>query len=213
MPKILQTILLNMKDEEETKKAVINQMLLRSMAKAKYQELNIGHFGLASKCYTHFTSPIRRYPDLLVHRLIKHFMLNKSQINVENDYQYFQQKVHETGVVASLTERKAESLERECVKLKLTEYMESYLGERFFGVISSITNFGMFVTINEVIEGLVSYEDMPDFEYDAEPNLGFVKCYPSKTIYRIGEKVQVRVICVNVKKKEVTFKLLRKVKE
>ena len=69
------------------------------------------------------------------------------------------------------------------------------------------TNFGIFVTINEVIEGLISYEDMPDFEYDAEPNLGFVKCYPSKTIYRIGEKVQVRVICVNVKKKEVTFKL------
>ena len=213
MPKILQTILLNIEDEDETKKAVINQMLLRSMAKAKYQELNIGHFGLASKCYTHFTSPIRRYPDLLVHRLIKHFMLNKSQINVENDYQYFQHKVHETGVVASLMERKAENLERECVKLKLTEYMESYLGERFFGVISSITNFGMFVTINEVIEGLISYEDMPDFEYEAEPNLGFVKCYPSKTIYRIGEKVQVRVICVNLKKKEITFKLLRKVKE
>ena len=213
LPKILQSILLDINNNEETEKAVINQMLLRSMSKAKYQELNIGHFGLASKCYTHFTSPIRRYPDLLVHRLVKHYMLNNKQINYENDYEYFQNKVHETGIISSLMERKAENLERECVKLKLVQYMEKFIGYKYEGVISSVVNFGIFISINEVIEGLVSYEDMNDFEYDVNQGLGYVTCYPSKKIFRIGEKVIVKVISVNVKKKEINLKILRKVKE
>lgn len=213
MPKILQSILLESNEFDDIQKTVINQMLLRSMAKAKYQELNIGHFGLASKCYTHFTSDIRRYPDLLVHRIVKHFLLNDPQIDVENDYLYFQNKVHEAGIVSSLAERKAESLERECVKLKLVKYMQGHITDKFEGVISSIVNWGMFVTIKDVIEGLVSYEDMNDFEYDAEPNLGFVKCYPSKKIYRVGEKVLIKVIGVNIKKREINFKILGKVNE
>lgn len=213
MPKILQSILLESNEFDDIQKSVINQMLLRSMAKAKYQELNIGHFGLASKCYTHFTSDIRRYPDLLVHRIVKHFLLNDKQINVENDYLYFQNKVHEAGVVSSLAERKAESLERECVKLKLVKYMQGHITDKYVGVISSIVNWGIFVTIKDVIEGLVSYEDMSDFEYDAEPNLGYVKCYPSKKIYHVGEKVLIKVIGVNVKKREINFKILGKVNE
>ena len=213
MPKILQSILLESNEFDDIQKSVINQMLLRSMAKAKYQELNIGHFGLASKCYTHFTSDIRRYPDLLVHRIVKHFLLNDKQINVENDYLYFQNKVHEAGVVSSLAERKAENLERECVKLKLVKYMQGHITDKYVGVISSIVNWGIFVTVKDVIEGLVSYEDMNDFEYDAEPNLGYVKCYPSKKTYHVGEKVLIKVIGVNVKKREINFKILGKVNE
>lgn len=210
LPKILQSILMDKQVNSDPElKAIVNKSLLRSMAKAKYQENNIGHYGLASECYTHFTSPIRRYPDLLVHRLIKQFMLNDNQVNVDNPYKFYQTKVNQAGITSSAREREAENLERDCIKYKLVEYMEQFVGKMFEATISSITNWGMYVTMENSIEGLLAYENMPDLEYRIETVYGYVQGYPSQTIYRLGSKIRVKVLSVNKEKREIDLKLFK----
>ena len=215
LPKALQQILLDMQDESKTEEerttdAIISKLMIRSMAKAKYQEQNIGHYGLASTCYTHFTSPIRRYPDLLVHRLIKEFMFGNKQTNASNNLLFYTEKVNKAGINSSLTEKKAETLERNCVDLKKVEYMSDFIGKTFVGIISSITEFGIYIMLDNTVEGLVKYNEMHDDYYIVDTLKGTVKGEKNKKSYKIGDRVVVRLMDTNIEKRVVEFRLLRK---
>lgn len=215
LPKMLQQILLDMQDEsrldaDRTKDAIVSRLMIRSMAKAKYQETNIGHYGLASTCYTHFTSPIRRYPDLLVHRLIKEFMFGKKQVEVSNAVLYFTDKVNRAGIVSSMTEKKAESLERNCVDYKKTEYMSKFIGKTFSGIISSVTQFGIFVMLDNTVEGLIKYNDMHDDFYEVDDFKGRIIGERTGKTYQIGDSVIVRLMDTDLEKRLVEFRLLGK---
>lgn len=215
LPKALQQILLDMQDESKTEEerttdAIISKLMIRSMAKAKYQEQNIGHYGLASTCYTHFTSPIRRYPDLLVHRLIKEFMFGNKQTNASNNVLFYTEKVNKAGINSSLTEKKAETLERNCVDLKKVEYMSEFIGKTFIGIISSVTEFGIYIMLDNTVEGLVKYNEMHDDYYIVDTLKGTVKGEKNKKTYKIGDRVVVRLMDTNIEKRVVEFRLLRK---
>ena len=184
----------------------LSTMLLRMMAKAEYSTVNIGHFGLASKCYTHFTSPIRRYPDLIVHRLLKKYIINSesffsSRFNEEEELE----KLDELAKICSEQERKATDCERDVEDYKMAEYMEDHIGERFEGTISSVTNFGMFVRLPNLIEGLVSMRDMNDdyYVYD-EDNMCLIGRSKHKK-YKLGSKVTVKCINASKEAKQVDF--------
>lgn len=196
--------------EDITRRGIVNKALIRTMAKAKYQETNIGHFGLGSKCYTHFTSPIRRYPDLLVHRLIKEFMFNESFVNVSDKIGFYNSKVNAAGVNSSKTERIAEKLERDACDYKKCEYMERFYGDKFVGTISSIMNFGAFITLDNTVEGMCRFADMHDdyYVYD-EARMCFVG-NKFKITYSLGDRVKVRVMDVCKETREVNFRILGK---
>lgn len=211
LPKALQQLLLDTNAEastlEKTTKSVISNTLLRTMSKAKYQETNIGHYGLASKCYTHFTSPIRRYPDLLVHRLMKEFLFNEPQIETDATT-YFTLKVQKTGVTSSAAEKKAESLERSSVDMKKCQYMESFIGSTFTGMISSVVNWGLYVTLDNTVEGLVRFENLPHDYYEVDEVKGIVE--GSFYSYKLGDIVRVKLIDVESDKRQITFRMMRK---
>lgn len=217
LPKALQQLLINTNDDnnplENALKNVISNTMIRTMAKAKYQEINIGHYGLASKCYTHFTSPIRRYPDLLVHRLMKQFLFNKSQIETENYYDYFTRKVHDTGVISSLREKTAENLERSTIDMKKCEYMESYIGEIFTGMVFSVVNWGLYVTLENTVEGLVRFENMPRDYYEVDEKKGIIYGNTKDHTFRLGDIVKVKIINIDVEKHQIAFKLIGKIKD
>lgn len=196
--------------EDITRRGIVNKALIRTMAKAKYQETNIGHFGLGSKCYTHFTSPIRRYPDLLVHRLIKEFMFNESFVSVSDRVGFYNSKVNAAGVNSSKTERIAEKLERDACDYKKCEYMERFYGDKFVGTISSIMNFGAFITLDNTVEGMCRFADMHDdyYVYD-EARMCFVG-NKFKITYSLGDRVKVRVMDVCKETREVNFRILGK---
>ena len=213
LQKILQDHDLNeegLTQEDITRRAIVNKALIRTMAKAKYQETNIGHFGLGSKCYTHFTSPIRRYPDLLVHRLIKEFMFNESFVDVSDKVSFYNSKVNAAGVNSSKTERIAEKLERDACDYKKCEYMERFYGDKFVGTISSIMNFGAFITLDNTVEGLCRFADMHDdyYVYD-ETRMCFVG-NKFKITYSLGDRVWVRVMDACKETREVNFRILGK---
>ena len=215
LPKALQQFLLDTTDEnndiENTLKTVISNTLLRTMSKAKYQEINIGHYGLASKCYTHFTSPIRRYPDLLVHRLMKQFLFNKQQVDYDNVFDYFTKKVYDTGVTSSMREKTAENLERSVVDMKKCQYMEHFIGKTFTGMISSVVNWGLYVTLDNTVEGLVRFDDLPYDYYEVDETAGIIYGKKKNNVYRLGDIVKVRLEDINIDKYQISFRLLGKV--
>ena len=196
-PKLLQGIM------NEVNDYAINTMLLRMMAKAKYDVYNIGHYGLASTCYTHFTSPIRRYPDLLVHRLLKKYLI-KGEVSVEE-----QNKTHQMIALraeqSSKRERDAIECEYEVNDMKMAQYMENHIGEEFIGTISSVTNFGIFITLDNTIEGLVRMTDMKDDYYDYDSNQMCLIGRHTKQTYRLGDKVKVKCVNASKQKKEIDF--------
>ncbi len=196
--------------EDITRRGIVNKALIRTMAKAKYQETNIGHFGLGSKCYTHFTSPIRRYPDLLVHRLIKEFMFNESFVEVNDKIGFYNNKVNAAGVNSSKTERIAEKLERDCIDYKKCEYMERFYGDKFVGTISSIMNFGAFITLDNTVEGLCRFQDMHDDYYVYDENRMCFVGNKFKITYSLGDRVIVRVMDACKETREVNFRILGK---
>lgn len=179
-------------------------MTLRSMQQAKYSTNNVGHFGLASTCYTHFTSPIRRYPDLMVHRLLK------ADMHWKNGYS--KRDVDEAFLVgavehSSLQEQVATEAERDTVDLKKTQYMVPFVGEVFEGTISSITSFGMFVELENGIDGLVHMSMMnDDYYFFDEEHFVLVGKRTGKT-YHLGEKVTVTLVKADVEKKQIDFVL------
>ena len=183
---------------------MISRLALRSMKQARYTPENDGHFGLAARYYTHFTSPIRRYPDLQIHRIIKDDL--RGRMN-EKKMEHYQTILPEVTRQASETERRAEEAERETIRLKKAEYMESHIGEVFEGVISGITNWGIYVELSNTIEGLVHVANMYDDHYDYyEDRYEMVGEHTGKT-YKLGETVYVRVIDADCLTRTIDFEM------
>lgn len=183
---------------------MISRLALRSMKQARYTPENDGHFGLAARYYTHFTSPIRRYPDLQIHRIIKDDL--RGRMN-EKKMEHYQKILPEVTRQASETERRAEEAERETIRLKKAEYMEAHIGEVFEGVISGITNWGIYVELSNTIEGLVHVANMYDDHYDYyEDRYEMVGEHTGKT-YKLGETVYVRVIDADCLTRTIDFEM------
>lgn len=189
---------------------VVGTVMLRSMRKAVYDPECLGHFGLALKYYCHFTSPIRRYPDLIIHRIIKETL---SSYPDENRQKILERKVAEASDLSSANERKAVDLEREVEKMKKAEYMENHIGETFEGVISGVSNHGIYVELPNTVEGMVRLEWLRDDFYDCEPEKYRVVGRMSGTIYSLGEPVKVRVRSASKEAREIDFVLLGKKRE
>ena len=205
-PTTMQRILKQLEDKPEYK--ILASLLLRSMQKAVYSPDNLGHYGLASTCYTHFTSPIRRYPDTTVHRLL-HTYLFDGNIDM-SVIKKWEEKLVYIAEHSSAKERASVDCEREVEDMKSAEYMEGHIGEEFEGMISSVTSFGMFVELDNLIEGLVPIRDMKDFFHFDEEHMTLTG-ERSKERYRIGERVLVKVVRASKDDKTIDFEVIRKV--
>jgi ribonuclease R len=188
---------------------VVNRVLLRSMKQAIYQPENIGHFGLASTCYTHFTSPIRRYPDLIVHRALDRALRNdKLKANQRED---LLRALQESGKHTSERERHAMDAEREMVALKKAQFMMTKMGEEFPGFVNSLANFGFFVELDDYfIEGLVKLSSLADDDYDYYEKEYMIKGRRHDKKFRLGDNVRVRVARINAFRSEIDFALIER---
>ena len=204
-PKNMQKLLEQLRDKKEFK--ILSSELLKSMQKAIYDKSNIGHFGLASKCYTHFTSPIRRYPDTTVHRLLRDYMFN-DKFN-HDTIKHWEAKLPDLVLHSSIKERCAIECEREVDDMKMAEYMEKHIGEEFDGTISSVLSFGMFVILPNLVEGLVRYEDMDDF-YVYDESTFSIYGQRSNKVYRLGDDIRVKVKSASKEKHTVDFVVVNK---
>lgn len=196
-PKKLQKILCDNGDSRLA--PVINRMVLRSMQKAKYSSENSGHFGLASECYCHFTSPIRRYPDLAVHRVLKDALSGKDRQLIDL-YEGFLKEVSEN---CSLTERRADELERTVDDLYKTRFMAGRIGEEFFGVISGVTQNGFFVELENTCEGFVPIETLPAGTYCFDKENLTLSTH--RRTYKLGDRVKICVIAADILTRRVDF--------
>ena len=205
-PKAVQGIVDQLIDKPEYK--ILSTLLLRSMKKAVYSPENLGHYGLASDCYTHFTSPIRRYPDTTVHRLLRTYLFD-GHADMPT-VRKWEEKLVYIADHSSERERASIDCEREVEDMKMAEYMEQHIGEEFEGMISSVTSFGMFVELPNLIEGLVPLRDMDDFYHFDEEHLTLTG-EKTHTRYVIGEKVIVKVVRASKDEKTIDFEIVRKV--
>lgn len=204
-PKTMQKLLEELKDKPEYE--ILSTTLLRSMKKAIYSKENIGHFGLASKIYTHFTSPIRRFPDLTVHRLLKKYL-------IEQDYSMATINTLESQLVtiaehSSEKELNAQSAERDVTDMKMAEYMENHLGEEYIGVISSVTTFGFFVELENMVEGLVHISTIKGDYFNYVPEMLSLVGQSTKTIYRLGDKVKVKCVASSKETAQIDFEIIK----
>lgn len=199
--KQFQELLESCKGTEE--EAVVNEVAIRSMAKAVYSTNNIGHYGLGFKDYTHFTSPIRRFPDLIVHKLIFSYLQNNQEKN------FSVEELDEICNHSSAQERNAVNAERLSVKLKQIEYLKGKVGTEFHGVVSGITNFGIFIELSQnLAEGLIRYRDLEDDYYTFdEKNYAITGKRAGRRI-RLGDKINVKLVRVDNEKREIDFTLL-----
>lgn len=201
-PKDLQRVLEQVADKPE--EAVINTMLLRSMQQARYSEDNYGHYGLAAEYYTHFTSPIRRYPDLIVHRLIRSYAGNVSEKLKEK----WEQDLPDIADHSSRMERRAVETEREVDSMKKAEFMAEKIGEEYDGIISSVTRFGLFVELPNTIEGLIHVNNLKqDYFHFIENHMALVGERTGMTL-KIGQKVKVKVDKADPEAREIDFEFL-----
>ena len=187
-PKEIQKLL--GKVEGTPQEALISRLALRSMKQARYTPENSGHFGLAANYYTHFTSPIRRYPDLQIHRIIKDNL--RGRMNGER-MEHYRKILEEVTKHASETERRADEAERETVKLKKVEYMSDRIGNVYTGVISSVTKWGMYVELPNTIEGLIHVANMRDDHYNYDESRYEMVGERTGKVYKLGQEVRVRV--------------------
>ncbi len=205
-PTTIQRILKQLEDKPEF--SILSALLLRSMQKAVYSYENMGHYGLASTCYTHFTSPIRRYPDTTVHRLLHTYLFDKN-ISM-GTIKKWEEKLVYISEHSSDRERASVDCEREVEDMKMAEYMEEHIGETFDGMISSVTSFGLFVQLDNMIEGLVPIKDMPDYFHFDEENMTLIG-ERTNIRYRIGERLLVKVIRASKDEKTIDFEIVKKV--
>lgn len=206
-PITMQKVLDELRDKEEF--SILSDMLLRSMKKAIYSTNNIGHFGLASKNYTHFTSPIRRFPDLTVHRLLRTYLFEK-RIDLET-INFNAKYLIDVADHSSETEVNSIEAEREVVDMKMAEYMESHLEEEYDGIISGVTKFGLFVELDNLIEGLVHISTLDGYYTYVPEYLSLIKNDKTKK-YRIGQRVRVRVVKANKENATIDFELVKEEK-
>lgn len=184
---------------------VLSTLLLRSMEKARYSNENIGHFGLASDCYTHFTSPIRRYPDLVVHRLLRQYLITK-----EINGKVIARNQNFTALAAeqsSNMEVKAMECERTVEQMKKAEYMTKFINQKFTGIISSITGFGLFIELPNTIEGLIKLSDMNDDFYIFNEKAMILFGERKRKQYRLGQSVNIIVKNANKETRTIDFLL------
>ena len=201
-PKDLQNVLKQVADRPE--EPVINTMLLRSMQQARYSEDNYGHYGLAADFYTHFTSPIRRYPDLIVHRLIRNYSTSSSESTKEK----WSLHLPDIADHSSKMERRAVETEREVDAMKKAEFVADKIGEEYEGIISSVTKFGLFVELSNTIEGLIHVNSLKqDYFHFIENHMALVGERTGMTL-KIGQKVRIKVEKANPETREIDFELL-----
>ena len=205
-PKEFAKVLDEIKGKEEER--VISTLVLRTLKLARYEAKNRGHFGIASKYYCHFTSPIRRYPDLFIHRVISKYLENNYVID-ENEYNILKKQAEDRSIKSSEREKIATEVEREAIKLKMAEYMESKIGEEYDAIISSITSFGIFAELENTIEGLIRFEDLGDeyFIYNEERKILIGEL--TKKTYKIGDKIRIRVARASKELREIDFELVK----
>jgi len=203
-PISMQKLLSQLKDVPQYK--ILSSMLLRSMRKAVYQRENIGHFGLGSKCYTHFTSPIRRYPDLMVHRLLRKYLYEQKIDNETIDY--YQANLDYITTQSSEREQASVEAEREVMDMKMAEYMESHIGEEYEGTISGVENFGMFVELDNMIEGLVHINSLKGDYYNLVEELLCLIGQNTKKRFTIGDRVKVKVVAASKEARTIDFELV-----
>ncbi len=200
-PKDLQHILSQLEEVPEVR--VLHDMAIRSQAKAVYSDINIGHFGLGSKCYSHFTSPIRRYPDLILHRLLKDYNYNYSD-------RIISERKEELPIECehcSIREQEAQNCERDVDKMKKAEYMMDHIGEVYDGIISGVQEFGFFVELENTIEGLVKAESIKGDYYAFDNDLMALIGKKSKKKYSFGDKVKVKVTRADKDRSEIDFEI------
>ena len=197
-------ILDEVKGKEEEK--VVSNIILRTLRVAKYEAENKGHFGIASKYYCHFTSPIRRYPDLFIHRIISKYLETNYMVN---DFwvKKYEKRAEKKAENCSERERVATKVEREAEDIKKAEFMESKIGEEYEGIVSSVTNFGIFVELDNTVEGLIRYEKLGDeyFIYNEETRQAIGE--NSGKVYKIGDKVKIRVAYASKLMRQIDFEI------
>ncbi len=204
-PRALQTMLEEIRGSKE--ETVISTMMLRSMKQAKYDAQSLGHFGLAAEFYSHFTSPIRRYPDLIIHRVMREVLANGGSLPPKRQ-EALEAKMPDYAQHSSQRERVAADAERDTEQLKKCEFMLDKVGEEFEGIISSVTSFGMFVELDNTVEGLIRLSDMHDDYYHFhELHMALIGERSSK-VYRIGDEVKIRVARVNMNDHTIDFELV-----
>lgn len=204
-PKAFSDILEDVKGKDEEK--VVSNLILRTLKIAKYEAENKGHFGIASKYYCHFTSPIRRYPDLFIHRVISKYL--ECDYNVAETFkEKFNTQAIKYAESSSESEQTATKAERESEKAKMCEYMEKRIGEEFDGIVSSITSFGMFVELPSTIEGLVKFADMGNEYFIYNENTKTLIGENTNKTYKMGDKVRIKVIYASKMEKVIDFKII-----
>jgi ribonuclease R len=201
-PKSLQKLLEEIKGTAEEN--VISTVMLRSMKQARYAPDSLGHFGLAAEFYSHFTSPIRRYPDLVIHRVMREVLASGGTLS-EVRLEYLNSRMGEIATQSSDRERLAVDAERETDQLKKTEFMLRHVGEEFDGVISSVTSFGMFIELENTVEGLIRLSDMDDDFYHHHADQHALIGERTSRIFRLGDRVRIKVARANVTERTIDF--------
>jgi ribonuclease R len=217
-PEDYQRVLRSISNRDDA--SVIQSVMLRSMSQAVYQSENLGHFGLAFDAYTHFTSPIRRYSDLLVHRAIRYLVRSNkkvagvvrvkgaAELAKENIYPYELPRLDETGSHLSVTERRADEATRDVVNWLKCEYLMDRVGEEYSGVVSAVTGFGLFVMLDDLyVEGLIHVTGLPKDYYYHEASQHRMVGERTGRVFRLGDKVKVRVVRVNLDERKIDFEL------
>jgi len=201
-PKEIQKLLWQAEGSES--EALVSRLALRSMRQARYTPASLGHFGLASRYYCHFTSPIRRYPDLQIHRIIKQYLRGKLD---EEKQEHYRGILDFVAKQCSAAERRANEAERECEKIKKAEYMEGHVGEQFFGVVSGVNSFGIYVELENTVEGLISVSDLQGDFYRYEESGWRLVGEHTGRCFSLGQRLRVEVKRANKALKYVDFVL------
>lgn len=204
-PKAFAEVLEDIKGKEEER--VISTLILRTLKVARYESQNKGHFGIASKYYCHFTSPIRRYPDLFIHRVISKYIERDYNIE-ENKKEILNEQAANYANQSSEREKVAQKVERDSIDIKKAEFMQDKIGEEYEGIVSSITSFGMFVELESTVEGLIRFEHLGDEYFIYDENRKTLTGEKTKTTYKIGDKVRIRVIHADKITRQIDFEIV-----
>jgi ribonuclease R len=204
-PKTLQAIIRDVEDSPN--KRLVHELMLKAMNRAKYTMEPLGHFGLALKYYSHFTAPIRRYPDLLLHRIVKDFLIRPN--NLKKTISYYEENIEPIAIQSSKMERLAMTLEREVDKLKIAEFMEDKVGNIYEGIVSGVTKNQIFVEIDKGIEGAVLVRTLEDY-YNYDEKRRMLVGEKTNEVFKLGKKLIVKLVSVSVELRQITFEIVGK---